>query len=314
VAAEKPGQVALHFFRAWPDSLTSCPGLHSSLQSLETSFVLLAMGRFPHALVTCASAHESALKSAPNVRLPRSLNAAELYDRVVAVYPALATSSDNELTPFRKARNTYVHEGFTPQDNAVAAELLLKTGLPFLRACYNHLFSYEILDGLLVEVGEQLRIALDVYQAAQSIPKLDFGYCFSAFGHLIRWSAGQSQLAAWAHEASTRAEETGAKFETCEAQKGELERIFGAAWFFDCPICDECDMLVVELDEAGLEGGRIELKRAACPSCHLIVRKDSPFLADALCQPQIVEARGRILREFGVQQRTAQHGLNPCVA
>jgi hypothetical protein len=79
-----------------------------------------------------------------------------------------------------------------------------------------------------------------------------------------------------------------------------LDRIFGAAWFFDCPICNEFEMLVGELDENELEIGKIALKRAACPSCHLIVRSGSLFLADALCQAQFSEEREKILRGFGI--------------
>jgi hypothetical protein len=300
VSTESTDQVALRFFRSWPDSLTSSPALHSSLQSLETSFLLLATGRAPHALVNCASAHESALKSAPSLRSSGASNAAKLYDRALARSPALATFDATELTAFRKARNSYVHDGFADGDHAVAAELLLKTGLPFLRACYQEFFGFDVIDCLIVEFGEQLRISLDVYQMARNIPGLDFGYCFSAFGHLIQWSAGQSQLAGWEHQASIHADEIGAKYESCERQRGELERFFGAAWFFDCPICDEFQMLVGELDETGIAEGKVSLKRAACPSCRLTVRNDSPFLADALCRAQLVEERGKILRDFGI--------------
>lgn len=300
MAADKTEQVALRFFRSWPDFLTSRPALHSSLQSLETSFVLLAMRRFPHALVSCASAHESALKSGPNLRSSRSSKVVDLYDRAVVLNPALAIFDTVELTAFRKARNKYVHEGFAHDDNKAAAELLLKTGLPFLRACYDEFFGFDIFDCLVVEFGEQLRISLDVYQMARNIPGLDFGYCFSAFGHLIEWSAGQSQLASWEHEAFSHADDTGVKFETCKRQRDELERIFGAAWFFDCPVCNDFEMLVCELDETSLDVGKVTLKRAACPSCRLVVRENSPFLADALCQTQLAEKQGKILREFGI--------------
>src|SRR5438270_11346427 len=41
---EKP---ELHFFRRTPDDLISRPPLGSSLQNLESSFFLIALGRFP---------------------------------------------------------------------------------------------------------------------------------------------------------------------------------------------------------------------------------------------------------------------------
>jgi hypothetical protein len=258
------------------------------------------MGRFPHALVSCASAHESALKSAPSLWPSDSLPLVKLYDRVVALHPGLAMFDEGELTAFRKARNTYVHKGFAFDDDAAAAELLLKIGLPYLRACYDALFGFDLLDCLIVEYGEQLRIALNVYQRARNIPDLDFGYCFSAFGHLIQWSAGQSQLVSWERDASIHADETGTRFEKCKRQRRELELTFGAAWFFDCPICCESEMLVGELDETCLGVGKVALKRAACPSCRLVVREKNPCLADALCHTQLAEEQEKILREFGI--------------
>lgn len=207
---------------------------------------------------------------------------------------------EGELTAFRKARNTYVHKGFAFDDDAAAAELLLKIGLPYLRACYDALFGFDLLDCLIVEYGEQLRIALNVYQRARNIPDLDFGYCFSAFGHLIQWSAGQSQLVSWERDASIHADETGTRFEKCKRQRRELELTFGAAWFFDCPICCESEMLVGELDETCLGVGKVALKRAACPSCRLVVREKNPCLADALCHTQLAEEQEKILREFGI--------------
>jgi hypothetical protein len=224
----------------------------------------------------------------------------ELYARAVALHPSLAKFGTADLGAFRKARNKYVHEGFTDDDNAIAAELLLKIGFPFLRACYDEFHGFDFVDNLMVEFGEQLRISLDVYQMARNIQGLSLGYCFSAFGHLIQWSAGQSQLAGWEYDAFTYADNTGEKYESCSRQRGELERIFDAAWFFDCPICDEVEMLVCELDEISLDVGKVALKRAACPSCRLIVRENSPFLSDALCQTQLAKEQGTILREFGI--------------
>ncbi|MFL5386354.1 MAG: hypothetical protein ACJ8GN_27870 [Longimicrobiaceae bacterium] len=290
-------QVALRYFRSWPDSLSSRSALHSSLQSLETSLLLVAEERFPHALVNCASALESALKAAPSLRVPSSAKAADLFQGAVA---ALTPFELKDVDAFRRARNQYVHAGFAPDDEKIAARLLLETGFPFLRASYEEFFGFDFVDSLVVQLGEQLRISLDVYQMARNIPGLDFSYCFSAFGHLIRWSAGQARMASWEYEASVRAGEIGKKYEDCEQQRGELERLFGAAWFFDCPICHEPEMLVGELDENNLDAGKVMLNRAACPSCRLIVRGESPYLADSLCQAQIAREQGTILREFGI--------------
>ena len=42
----------LDFFRSTPDCLMTRPPLCSSFQNLESCFFMIALGRFPHALVT----------------------------------------------------------------------------------------------------------------------------------------------------------------------------------------------------------------------------------------------------------------------
>lgn len=51
------------FFRHRPGALAGSAALASSIQSLETSFFLIALGRFPHALCTCAAAIETAIQA-----------------------------------------------------------------------------------------------------------------------------------------------------------------------------------------------------------------------------------------------------------
>ena len=106
-------------------------------------------------------------------------------------------------------------------------------------------------------------------------------------------------MADWENDASVRADEIGAKFESCEKQKDALERAFGAAWFFDCPICDDIGTFVCELDEDRLNDHVVVLKRAACANCGLIVR-NIPFLADALVSEELSTKRTEILRDFGI--------------
>jgi hypothetical protein len=298
--ADTSEQPELHFFRNLPDGLMSRPPLCSSLQKLETSFFSLAMGRFPDALVTTASSVESAMKAALNVPPEDRITATALYIMALTQYPALSSFDAGDLKTFRETRNRIAHYGFSPSDDEVTAALLLKTGLPFLSACYKEFFDFDLFDGLVVEFGEQLRIPLDVYQLAKDIPGLPFTYCFSAFSHLIRWSVRQSLMTEWEYEVSVRAAEIGANFDSCEKRKRDLELAFGAAWFFDCPICDEIDALAVELDEHRLKEGDVVLQRAACASCGLVVGKDSAFLADALCREQIPTKRDEILRDFGL--------------
>lgn len=295
-ADERPD---LHFFRTTPDRLMSRPPLCSSLQNLESCFFMIALGRFPHALVICASSVESAMKSVLNILPGQFMNAEKLFVQAANAYPALQTFDSGSLDTFRFTRNRIVHYGFSPRDDEETATLLLKIGLPFLSACYREFFNFDHLSGLVVEFGEQLRIALEVYQKTKDIPDIRYSFCFSAFAHLIRWSVRQSLMADWENDASVRADEIGAKFKSCERQKNALERIFGAAWFFDCPICDDIGTFVCELDADRLDDRAVVLKRAACASCGLVV-PNIPFLADALVGEEVARKRTEILRDFGI--------------
>src|SRR5262245_47109179 len=130
--AEESEKPELLFFRKTPDGLMSRPPLCSSLQNLESCFLMVAVGRFPHALVTAASSVESAMKAV--LRLPPEdrINAAPLYKQALASYSALSSFHDHDLETFRNTRNRIAHYGFSPHDDEVTAALLLKTGLPFL--------------------------------------------------------------------------------------------------------------------------------------------------------------------------------------
>src|SRR5262249_43390231 len=145
----------LLFFRTTPDRLMSRPPLCASLQNLESCFLMIALRRFPHALVTCASSIESAVKSFLNVPADDRRTAKDLATQALKSFPAL---QDFDLRAFRDKRNEIAHYGFTPRDDEEAATLLLSTGLPLVRACYQEFFNFDLWNGLLVEFGDQLKI------------------------------------------------------------------------------------------------------------------------------------------------------------
>ena len=144
----------LLFFRNTPDCLMSRPPLCSSLQNLESCFLMTALGRFPHALVAAASSAESAMKAALNLPPEDRIHAKPLYAQARTNYPALLSFDDDDLETFRNTRNRIAHYGFSPHDDEATATLLLKTGLPFLIACNKEFFDFDLVDGLVVEFGE----------------------------------------------------------------------------------------------------------------------------------------------------------------
>jgi hypothetical protein len=290
----------LNFLRATPESTMTRPPLCSSLQNMESSFFLIALRRFPHALTTCAAAIESAMKSALAIDPEKYIKANTLYDKVINQFKALSSFDKKEIENFLFTRNRFVHYGFSQKDDEESAVLMLKTGYPFLLACYKEFFGFDIFDGLVVEFGEQFRITLDVYEKAKNIIGLYFTFCFLAFSHLIRWSIRHTFMPVWENIASVHADETGTKFDYCETQKNKLERLFGTTWSFDCPICNEIDSFICEIDQDLLEKHIISSTRGVCPNCRFVVPEGCPFLINELCREEIDKKRNEILKDFGV--------------
>jgi hypothetical protein len=83
-----------------------------------------------------------------------------------------------------------------------------------------------------------IRTNASKYQQGQQIA-LYFTGCLNAFGHLVQWCYKDNFSAQWEIDALIHAEEVGLKFEKTHKEKEALERLFGASWFFDCPLCNE---------------------------------------------------------------------------
>ena len=84
----------LLFFRHHPEALVGDGTLTSSLQSLETSFLLISLSRFPHALTACFTAIETAIR-ASGVGGKRKINLlsfSNASDRIQAALSAMVPS------------------------------------------------------------------------------------------------------------------------------------------------------------------------------------------------------------------------------
>lgn len=157
---------SLLFFR------TSFNTLLSSMQSLESSFFLIALRRFPHALSTCASAFEIAIQGAAidlgkDNRLQALIHTARNNSATIRRFP------QDRLDQFRTLRNKIVHRGFTSKDNSAAVSLYLDVGLPLLAATYSDFYSFDLSDGLLQDFVEQLNLAQGVHRKAKSLSNHD---------------------------------------------------------------------------------------------------------------------------------------------
>ena len=140
-----------------------------------------------------------------------------------------------------------------------------------------------------------------MHSRAKELSGLDLSYCLNGFGHLVRWCFKQNFSSSWEIDALTNSDETGRAFQQTQKEKDIFERSFDAYWSFDCPICDDIEAVVCEIDANMLESLSVVPLRMACTHCSFVVRDSQPFLSETLLERQVVDTQSRILREYGMQ-------------
>lgn len=292
------------FYRSVPDDPTKRTVLASSLQGLETSFFLVSLHRYAHALTACASTIESILKHSPTCEASakKSGKATTLNDLIPAARGLSSTLSSfpqAELDDFRQARNRIVHKGFSPKDDSESAQLLIRIGFPFAASCLQELHGFNFKDSLIVEYAYHLDIAKRVYERARGLAG-EFTYCFSSFGHYLQWCFRDNFMANWEFDALEDGDLGFTKIKRIDSEKNALERRFNASWdHFTCPICGDVDTTIVELDAGALEEGKVVPLRMGCFNCGFTVRSGQSFLSETLLEAQVIKQRPGILKAFG---------------
>jgi hypothetical protein len=289
----------LLFFRHRPAGWETNALVASSLQSVETSFFLIALGRYPHALTACVSAIETCLQAA-RIGSTDTDGLLKLLRKAQNASSAVAGFSADLLIGLRETRNRFTHRGFCPEDDNESVSLYLDAGLPFLSLCYREFHNFDFEHGLLMEYADHLSLAKRVHALAAETPDLDLSYCLNTFGHLIRSCFKQNFSAGWELEALVGADDTERKFKRIQKEKYALESLFEATWSFDCPLCDDIDSVIAELEAGSLEAHKICVRRLACISCDFFVADSQPYLSDILLEKQIAKSRSAILNDYGI--------------
>lgn len=194
-----------------------------------------------------------------------------------------------------------MHQGYSPQDDSESRALLIRVGFPFLsivpaRAPFFRPYGRPppgVCRG-------QMSVATKVYQRAHSTAS-DLTYCLRSFGHLVKWRLRGNFSPYWAAYAEDHADQSGGKFDTAHGEKEQIERLFGAYWNFDCPICDYVESAVAELNEPALEAANIVPMRMVCVNCGFTVGKTHLLLSEVLLEAQIAKSAEQILSEYGIR-------------
>lgn len=300
------------FLRATPAKLADSPPLASSLQAFETSLELVALARYPAALLACVNAWESALKAA--FQIPESdwkANLKSLLVKAGGQITPCAWWSTAKNSNLREKRNQITHYGYTPKDTDACATLLLEVGYPGLACLYEQLFDFPLMRqqlvdfprtsgspstsdfdkvGLISQWGDPLWLALDQFQRQQATQNLSPTWYFHPLASAFRLGYQRSWTSLAEHEALVLAETDGILYEQQEQVRSQvIRRMSDCRTTFFCPICDAADTFIIEFDEDAFDDGRMAAKRCFCVACHFTLPSSAGFLIHALVPNQLRE-------------------------
>jgi hypothetical protein len=288
------------FFRSGPATEASLAALTSSMQTFESTLLLVGLYRYPQALAACATAIESAIISSPagaltepGTGLRKAFRQARRHATGLGAFPKQL------LDEFTDTRNRFTHDGFSPRDDGEAIRLLIEVGFPFLALCLQHLYSFDLMDAILQEYSEQLRIATTVFHQAEKVRGLDWSYSINGLAHLIKWGLKDNFSADWEITLIDR-DNTGFQYEFNQKRREKMERLYNAFWAVKRPLCDQPDSAICELDEEELDLLNVIPRRMACVNCGFVVNKSQPFLCEALIGAVVVKDKDAILKEYGL--------------
>ncbi|WP_291206847.1 hypothetical protein [Hyphomonas sp.] len=285
------------FIKRFPADWENKPDIVSALQAYETSLVLVAYGRFPHALTNCVSAIEGLLKAVvPNTKGKRLF---EVFEEAAKLSSRVDAFSKPGLTELRVARNDFIHSGFSPEDDGKAVDLLVGVGFPFFELCLNEFCSYDIAASTDGEIVIHLNVAQSVHKMATSSGIARLGYCIDSLGHLIRLSFAKRDLSDWA-EIADHDDQTGNKFFRLKERKDRLDLSEEMTWLFDCPVCGGFECNMVELGYTEDDGSDLTASAMRCAECDFKAGPTKPFMCEVLMADQVEATKDAIRIEYGL--------------
>jgi hypothetical protein len=271
------------------------------MQSLETSFVLMAAQRYVHAFVICTSAIDGALRAARigskdrddfQTLIRKARNASGASTRLMEI-------PQTEIDGLRENRNRIVHRGFSPKDNSVCVHLFISVALPLLDVCYEDYHAISLHRDLGQDQAFARHLSIAAQVCTRALPLgVDMTYCIGSFAHLVRWFLKPNFTGDWEDESLIHGEEIGLNWKLKDREKSKIERLFSMPWTFNCPVCEEFESVVCDLKA---ENQQLIPTRMACTNCSYVVRDSQPFISDILLREQLTEElQHRILKEYGL--------------
>ena len=304
-------------FLGLPLNWESNPPLVSSLQNLESSLFLIALRRYPHALVTCVAAIESVIKAKFKIPADSNNNLVDLLERARGQFPQHVGFDSKLVTQMREQRNKLSHFGFSPNDDETSAKLLLDVAFNFFDQCCKTFFQFQPIRrkvrkafGYCDDVPLILGKTLDTWRQEQpKKPKKFIAQSYlSPVGHAVRWSTQHWSMSAAQIDILHRASESFVEYEAVTSVEDILKRKLSDPFGrFDCPVCGS-DSLWCELDggECFNSGELRVVGRSICAHCSLSIDTEAAALASALISHQVSSRRDEICRNYGVDLPNAR--------
>jgi hypothetical protein len=292
------GEPTFIFFSRRPENSNVIEGLASSLQKIETCFLLIALARFPTALSASVAAIESVLHSSRVPELQSSKSLESKFATAQKKYPSLQDVATADLDSLRVTRNAFEHRGFIPKDDSKAARLLIDVAFPYLERCYQEIHSFGLLSSLDGELTKHFVIAGNARKAAgKAFPDGNLAHCFDAFGHYLLYRFGFSLLSHFAELFEDSEEHSVIVYERHQL----LERQLPGGWTFDCPICGWPDGTVCQLDKERLLRKEVRGLKMACANCEFVAHEQTSFLVNILLREQFADKKSEILADYGIE-------------
>lgn len=285
-----------------PERIARTPPLASALQSFETSLFLVGLRRYPAALTACAGAVESTIRAVGNYK--PSIDNDGLASAIKFALERKPTLKMPYLDDFRKTRNNFIHQGYSPEDDGKAVELLLSVGYPFLNKCLWEFHEVSLRDTVINGIWDQVEIAKAALgemrtSVAPSSDVVD-GHQISAIGalsHAIAIGFHNPANDQWT-DVDYRLPDH--EFTALQILKDKLVSIWNFHTQIKCPIatCADGWGCLVELDEG--ERNRLIPINLFCFDCRLCLRPEAKILIKHLVGASLKKNRRQILSEYGL--------------
>lgn len=300
--AEDPSFIFLNIPRDKLVALKKRPLLLHTLQNFETALLLLAIDRSPPALSNIVSAIESAGRA----HQPEGkLDLAQLIPIMNSSLPREKVLPFTELRELREKRNKITHYGFSPNDNEESIRLFFRTALPFLESWMEHQDGISIVDGLGLDLGPKVRLAMDLIR---STPKAQIS-AVDAIRGVVHWILHHTRLSylTWWEQEVLRADAStagmGRMVWGIDLKNERKEKFLEDAppnIVIDCPICGMFDSLVVKVDDDALENKRLVPSAARCVECSFNLPTAASGLLMKLCADKLTdELCAKTFKDYG---------------